>query len=316
MRLRRSWIKQVATVVAVASLGFLASGAAKLKSLISPNVVGAIASNEAQQQPRPNPHPEIAEFAASSAATASTTAHLQPRVPGVIDVAPDACDATVSATPAPFAQIELAIHAPCDPNQSILVTHSASRFTEAVNAEGALTLLVPALAENAQVTVRFEDDLEISASAFIADYHRYNRVVLQWAGQAGFELHARELDAEYGSLGHVWHRASTSPKDALTGKIDGTLIRLGKASSAQSRFADVHTRPAPIAPRNGEPDISIELEVTSANCAQRVVAEVHEYGPVGRVSGHEVVLHVPGCEAVGDFLVLNNVLDDVKLASR
>ena len=67
--------------------------------------------------------------------------------------------------------------------------------------------------------------------------------------------------------------------------------------------------------RDGAIRISIETEITTANCGREMRAESLQPGSDG-YEPVELTLFVPGCEALGDILVLKNVLRDMKIASN
>lgn len=62
--------------------------------------------------------------------------------------------------------------------------------------------------------------------------------------------------------------------------------------------------------------LSIEAEVTAGNCGQDISAQAIELRRDGTLRTRELSLAVPDCDGVGDFLVLNNLLDDLKIAAN
>ena len=62
--------------------------------------------------------------------------------------------------------------------------------------------------------------------------------------------------------------------------------------------------------------VSVEAEVTKANCGREIAAETLQPGADGTMQAVEITLAVPDCSAVGEFLVLKNVLRDLKIASN
>jgi hypothetical protein len=56
--------------------------------------------------------------------------------------------------------------------------------------------------------------------------------------------------------------------------------------------------------------------VTEANCGQDTLARTLELEEDGRVSVIELTFTLPGCDAVGDYLVLQNLLHDLRVASN
>ena len=60
----------------------------------------------------------------------------------------------------------------------------------------------------------------------------------------------------------------------------------------------------------------IEAEVTEANCGQDTLARTLESDVEGAVAVIELTFTVPGCDAVGDYLVLQNLLQDLRVATN
>ena len=91
---------------------------------------------------------------------------------------------------------------------------------------------------------------------------------------------------------------------------------LGRIDLSQPLMAEVYTFPKAVRSGSGAVSVSVEAEVTAANCGSEIEAQtlnVHSgLAPVSR----SVTFAVPSCDAIGDFLVLNNPLEDLKLAAR
>ena len=62
--------------------------------------------------------------------------------------------------------------------------------------------------------------------------------------------------------------------------------------------------------------LSVETEVSQANCGLEIEAQSLEVGTQGTVKTQNLTLAVPECDAIGDFLVLNNLLQDLKVAAK
>ena len=59
-----------------------------------------------------------------------------------------------------------------------------------------------------------------------------------------------------------------------------------------------------------------EAEVTAQNCGQVIEAQSLELGDGGRLRTQYLTMTAPDCDAIGDFLVLNNLVDDPKIAAN
>ena len=81
-------------------------------------------------------------------------------------------------------------------------------------------------------------------------------------------------------------------------------------------LAEVYTYPRFGAGAGGDIVLSVEAEVTMRNCGQEIEAQALETQQDGRIQTKNMALAVPACDAVGNFLVLNNLLQDMKIAAR
>lgn len=238
-----------------------------------------------------------------------------PDLPGIVlSPAPEPlCDLSVTASPSPAAMVELAIDGACHFDETILIRHEGLRFTERLDGEGKAELFVPALAETAGFEIEAPGGSETRVSVSVPDAGRYERVALQWQGDAGLALHAFEFGASRGHPGHIHAGNPKSPRRArLTGA--GFLTELGSESSGHR--AQVYSFPVLGARSDGVVRMSVELEVTQANCGKEIMADAVR--PMAGFGSEpmELSFSVPGCDSIGQFLVLNNVLRDMKIAAN
>ncbi|WP_353347285.1 hypothetical protein [Aquicoccus sp. SU-CL01552] len=223
------------------------------------------------------------------------------------------CAVTALATPGPMATVDLAVSAPCLGNSRLVVHHNGMTFTAITDEDGALDVTVPALAERAVFIAAFDNGEGAVATTHVPDIADFDRIVLQWQGKAGFQIHALEFGASYGEPGHVWSGAD--PK-AAGDRTTGTVVRLGTDDALSPLLAEVYTFPAAAADRSGDIALSVEAEVNADNCGRDISAQLLERKGTDRMQTRALDLTVPGCTAVGDFLVLNNLLDDLKIAAK
>jgi hypothetical protein len=62
--------------------------------------------------------------------------------------------------------------------------------------------------------------------------------------------------------------------------------------------------------------VSIEAEVTAENCASDVTGQIMQKPQSGEASIVSLSLAIPDCDAVGEYLVLKNLLRDLKVVSN
>ncbi|MEP4196327.1 MAG: hypothetical protein ABJL99_11910 [Aliishimia sp.] len=232
------------------------------------------------------------------------------------EIVEQTCDISAAAAPAIAATVSLVLSAPCHASERVTVHHNGMFFTDQTSPSGSLALTVPGLAKKAVYIFAFSDGKGAIAQTAVSDLETYKRVVLQWRGTAGFELHAREFGAEYGSTGHVWRNAEAMDLDLLTQGKNGYLHSLGRLDIEEPHIAEIYTFPATISGRNGHVDLSIEAEITASNCGLEIEAQTLEFDAVSGLHTQDLTLAMPSCDTIGDYLVLNNVLEDMKVAAR
>ncbi|MEW9920578.1 hypothetical protein AB2B41_13260 [Marimonas sp. MJW-29] len=235
----------------------------------------------------------------------------EPEIPDGVVI--PACDIVAQALPVAAAMVNLTLDAPCMPNERVTVHHNGMIFTETTTSDGALNLRIPALSRQAVFILAFANGDGAVAQTIVEELENFDRAVLQWKGNTGFQIHAREFGADYGSEGHIWEGAPGSVADAITGT-HGMITRHGDTNAAEPLLAEVYSFPKGQNSRQGSISLSVETEVTAANCGLEVEAQSLEIRPGGQVRTQNLTLAVPDCEATGSFLVLNNLLQDLKLA--
>ena len=223
------------------------------------------------------------------------------------------CEITAEGIATKAAMIELTLNAPCLPNERVTVHHRGMMFTETTSAIGTLEATMPALDQNALVIFAFSNGDGAVTQLEVPELRQYNRTAIQWKGDAGFEMHAREFGANYGEDGHVWKDAART--SAAVGSSRGFLTRLGNTNIAEGLMAEVYTFPTAMSSQFGIVDLSVEAEVTALNCGLEVEAQSLEVVD-GDVIMRDLTLAVPDCDAKGSFLVLNNLVEDLKVASN
>jgi len=226
-----------------------------------------------------------------------------------------ACDITAEAEAVAAAMVKLALDAACLPNERLTVHHNGMIFTEVTDDKGQLNVTVPALAEEAVFILAFGNGDGAVAQTSVSELSGFNRIVLQWKGAAGFELHAREFGADYGDAGHVWSGAPRDMTAAVLGE-GGFMTRNGDTDTSDPLMAEVYSFPVATAAQEGDVALSVEAEVSEANCGLEIEAQALELRGSDQVKTQNLTLAVPDCDAVGNFLVLNNLLQDLKVAQK
>lgn len=238
----------------------------------------------------------------------TSTHDVLPQTPFDPDIPQLGCAITTTTTAAPMANVALSIDAPCYGNQRVTVHHSGLIFTETTDLEGQLKVTIPALSENAVFVVDFGNGIGAVAMRQVEDLAEFGRVALQWDGPAGFQIHAREFGAGYGETGHMWSGATTQGQ--------GMSTQLGIVDTLAPKLVEIYSYPMAGSDRSGSVALSIETEVTNDNCSRDFVAQSLEMRAGNPLRTRDLSLSIPNCTATGDFLVLNNLVEDLKIASK
>lgn len=244
---------------------------------------------------------------------------MPPKRPGVpakdAEINSEACPVSVAGTPEDAAIVSLRISAPCHAGSPLILHHQGLRVSARADAQGAVTLDVPALAPTAVFVAAFPDGASAVGTVRVPDTGRYDRAVLQWRGVADVMLSAYEFGAGFGEAGHIYRGNTADAARAITGE-GGVLMRLGDAAADESpHMAEVYTFPSGQHDR-GDIALVAEAGITAGNCGAKLAAQSIQIRPDGTTEAQDMTLRVPGCEAAGDFLYLQGMFEDLKLAAR
>jgi hypothetical protein len=221
----------------------------------------------------------------------------------------DQCQPVLTLAARPGAMIDLLLMAPCNPQERVVLRHGPLAVSYRTNGAGALFASVPALATDAQVSIRLASGPSASAQVSLPEADAHSRFGVQWLGPQTFQVNAFEDGADYGEPGHISAAVPGQPGRTLLAET-GFLTLLGDDQVDNPMLAEIYTFPAG---RNDTP-IIVEAAVTDQTCGQEVLGEMLTFtGGETRVSDVSVTL--PGCDAVGQYLVLKNLVPDLKIAS-
>ncbi|UWR33549.1 hypothetical protein K3759_00180 [Sulfitobacter sp. W027] len=323
MRRTKEILTAVGTLACAVGIGFVMQssdtaqqryGAAEAARPVADNgalldVEGIILTSAALDSPiaLPTPDNQVIKAAAPQSLPPAPDSHSA--------TIPAACDIVAEAQAVAAAMVKVTLNAACLPNERLTVHHNGMIFTEVTDDKGRLNVTVPALAEEAVFILAFGNGDGAVAQTSVPELSGFNRVVLQWKGAAGFELHAREFGADYGDAGHVWSGAPRDMTAAVLGE-GGFMTRNGDTDTSDPLMAEVYSFPVAAAAQEGDVALSVEAEVSEANCGLEIEAQALELRGSDQVKTQNLTLAVPDCDAVGNFLVLNNLLQDLKVAQN
>jgi len=230
------------------------------------------------------------------------------------EATPDfACEQQMQARALPAAMVEISLSAPCFVNTRYTLHHNGMMFTAVTDDRGQSTVQVPALSETAVFIAAFGDGDGALATAEVNSLAGYDRYVVQWRGSGGLHLHAMEYGASFGDSGHVWAEARHDMERALRGT-GGFLTRLGAEDLPQPLMAEIYTFPTGTATRAGDVRVQVEAQVNDANCNRDLDAQAIAVTSGGAPKAQDIRLAMPDCDGIGDYLVLKNLFNDLKIA--
>ncbi|EYD73237.1 hypothetical protein [Limimaricola hongkongensis] len=230
------------------------------------------------------------------------------RLPGldthVATSAADGCQSRLTATPRPGAIAALRFTAPCAPEARVTLHHQGLTVTLLTDAEGEAEALFPALSREA-VFMAEAAGVTAVARTVLPDMAQWRRVALQWRDGDGLSLHALAPGARHGAAGHV---SRATPVAAGNGP---SMVALGHPAVPEARLAEIYSAPAQDAAT-----LSVEIDVAARNCGAAVMAELVQADAAGGLTSTDLEVTLPGCDAVGELLVLQNLEAGRTLAAR
>ncbi len=221
------------------------------------------------------------------------------------DASTTQCAPMLALAARPGAMIDILLAGTCRADERVVLRHAGLAVTYRTNEAGALYASIPAVEAEAAVSIRFAGGLRVDGSLSVPDATGYRRFGVQWMGPQAFRVNAFEKGADYGDPGHVSAAAPRSPH--LGG---GFLTQLGDATVETPMLAEIYT--FPIGP---DPvPVLVEAAVTEATCGQEMLGDLM-MSDRGALRLSDLSVTMPGCDATGDYLVLKNLVPDLKLAS-
>ncbi|MEM7598695.1 MAG: hypothetical protein AAF382_13455 [Pseudomonadota bacterium] len=224
-----------------------------------------------------------------------------------------ACDTKAVAITSAAAMVDLIIDANCHKSAGFTVHHNGMMVSGMTDADGLASVMLPALTEKAVFMVTFTGGETVVANAEVTSVQDYDRAIVQWSAFDGLQVHALEYGATYEEPGHVWSGAMGELATAAKGE-GGFMMRMGEPTPLSTHMIEVYTFPTGTALNEGSIELSLEAVVTEANCGRDLEAQVLQKSGAEPMRARDLILAMPDCDAVGDFLVLKNMFDDLNIA--
>lgn len=223
------------------------------------------------------------------------------------------CSTTLDAQAGPAAMIFVKLSASCAPSEMFVLGQGNLVATGITSTVGLAEVTVPAMSKDPEITITFKDGQTVSTRVRVNDFDDFERVALQWKGHTGLEIHALEFGSDYGQAGHVWKNTPRNVAYA-TSALGGFMAEVGEGEGPDAMHAEIYSFPSSATHRKGAVRLSIEAEITSSNCGREIFAQVLQPKSSTGAEVVDLVVAMPDCDAIGDFLVLNNLLRDLKIA--
>ena len=267
--------------------------------------------------------PVVASVTTPEAApkTAVEPTVVAPQTPVLTEVAPapkteapvqavaDACPVSLELAASDNAMIAITLVAPCHADERVVLKHAGLTVTAKTTLTGALFADLPALEQDASVEVMFKDATSVAADVAVPELAGMQRFAVQWQQDDAFQLHAFEDGSDFGGAGDVSAAAPHQPIAGVPAK-GGFLTLLGDATTDLPMLAQVYTYPKDT---KAKPEIVLEAAVTEATCGRELLGQTLQTA-ARAVTVSDISLSMPDCDAVGDYLVLNNLVPDMTIA--
>lgn len=297
------WRQKILRIAAALGVAFAAAHTAeRLKAPAE----GALLVAAMQDQPDENAAAFPTSAVPQSASLNGPVGNGQGDVIGITSLAAetppadsDHCQPNLDLAALPGALIHLALSAPCNRGERIIVRHSGLSFTAKTQADGLATVTMPALKSDAMVAVYLQDSRLILGKVFVPDASEYSRFAMVWELPAELEL--RVTEGSKVLVGSAMPAAGSGRQ----------VMALGVPSVPSPVLARVYSVPGQSL---GEADITGELRITPTTCGRTLrIGTVVSLQGVSSTTDRTVA--VPLCGTAGDILVLKNLAPALKLAA-
>ena len=219
------------------------------------------------------------------------------------------CGISMMAKAEPLAMAALTITAGCLQDEQIVLHHSGLMFSHKTDAAGMAKMTVPALTTKAIFVATFDNGDGALTMINVPDAEKFQRIALQWQGAKGLQLHAYEDGATHGSDGHL--SLQTAPLDpGSTGLVDRFFTEHGIAAIHDGFHAEIASFAVNASDKAQPITLSVEVEITDGNCGRTVTGELLRHSNNTRSKGQHLTIHLPKCDAVGDLIIMNAILDN------
>lgn len=309
--------RRVTTFVVVAVLAFL-SGHVMQTVLVDDDPVASVTSGpdaapimKSGDEPRPLPTPPAATLIPILERPPILPTRPQPSEVYAQSSGIEGCLPRLFLTPAPAGTVSLSFRAPCDGGAQVKISQGLVLASQTLDDAGRLSIRMPALTKDVSIGVTLKGDT-LTADIVVPDALDFQHVVLMWDGLQMLRLNAFEFGAARNEIGHVWSGAPKTPVRASRGT-GGFLTRL---TTDTGPSAEIYSVPSGRALMRGVVRLVVEAKVTPATCGRIANAKAIQPTAFRRQSETDVEVALPDCDRIGEVVLLQNLLRDMRLAGR
>jgi hypothetical protein len=207
----------------------------------------------------------------------------------------DGCTPSLAVSAADGAMIDVALAAPCNAGERIVLRHGGISFTAQTDPEGRLALSLPALESEALVAVYFEGSDIALATVKVPEAAQVTRFAVQIPYPLQVVLKETQVDPGHAGL------AARS----------GGIVALGSDAVFLPMLAQVYTFPGIDL---GSAHVSAEVRVTDQTCSRSFVVETR-ISQGGAVTAGTLPVRLPICGTSDGIMLLKNLVPDLTLAA-
>lgn len=215
-------------------------------------------------------------------------------------------DPTMTLALARPAMIDVSIAAACHANERIVISHAGISFAGTTDEKGLFHAVVPAMAGNGAITAQLGLELSLSDFRTVPDIGSVNRLALVQRGQNGMHLNAFVGDAKFGSKMHL----RPENTGAVSAESASYMTVLGDAALDRPIIAEVVTFPS----NQPAPRLQVVADVTDKTCGRDLLGSTLKTTSASAPTMGGLSLAVPGCDSVGERVVLDMERADAAVA--
>ena len=203
------------------------------------------------------------------------------------------CRPDLRLAEAPNGDLSIELDAPCHANTPIEIRVNSLVADVRTDARGKWNQRIPAISSEVSVAIHL-DESTISAKLPLAKAAAQQLVALAWSGPQTFFVQADSMGT-----------GSEEISSAFThvGSGEGASFEIFSSSALDNLGASIVR-------------LSVETKVTEENCGRHVSTLAYQTGYLGELRPTEIAYTMPDCGRVGDVVRLQNLLRDMRLASR